>query len=176
MRDLDQTKFRELILYIAEKSEEDPRFGAVKLNKILYYSDFNAYRRLGAPITFATYQKLNEGPAPKELLPQRHILISEGEVELEYRPYFDNVQQRVKALRKPNYDEFSAEERAIVDEVIEFMWFMSGREASEYSHRELGWKIAELGDEIPYETAWLSSESVPQEAEEYGRQLARELK
>ena len=29
----------------------DERFGAVKLNKILYFADFEAYRRLGEPIT-----------------------------------------------------------------------------------------------------------------------------
>jgi len=40
-------KFRELILYIARKSEDDPKFGAVKLNKILFFSDFAAFRAFG---------------------------------------------------------------------------------------------------------------------------------
>ena len=172
--EFQEEKFRELILYIAERSAGDPRFGAVKLNKILYYSDFNAYRRLGASITGATYQKLPEGPAPREMLPQREILINDGRIEIEHRPYFNEVQQRINVRKKSNY-EFSGEERAIVNEVIEFMGPMSGREASDYSHRELGWLLAELGEEIPYETAWLSSEFVPLEAIEHGRQLARDL-
>ena len=52
----DAKKFCELVLYIAKRSEDDPRFCAVKLNKIMYYSDFGAYRRLGQSITGANYQ------------------------------------------------------------------------------------------------------------------------
>ena len=63
--EFEPDKFRELIVYICKKSEGDPTFGAVKLNKILYYADFAAYRILGKPITGAQYQKLREGPAPQ---------------------------------------------------------------------------------------------------------------
>jgi len=30
-------KFRELILYISQKCANDPSFGAIKVNKILYF-------------------------------------------------------------------------------------------------------------------------------------------
>lgn len=43
----DDRKMKELILYLASRSEEDPRFSATKLNKLLFYCDFTAYRRLG---------------------------------------------------------------------------------------------------------------------------------
>jgi len=39
-REIDERKFKELILYVADKCSDDPDFGAVKLNKILFYSDF----------------------------------------------------------------------------------------------------------------------------------------
>lgn len=38
-------RLAELILYIAEKCERDPNFGATKLNKILTFADFSAYLR-----------------------------------------------------------------------------------------------------------------------------------
>ena len=38
----------ELILYIAERCAEDPIFGAVKLNKLLWRADFLAYARDGS--------------------------------------------------------------------------------------------------------------------------------
>ena len=62
--DFKEEKFGNLILYVAERSEHDDRFGAVKLNKIMYYADFTAYWKLGRPITGATYQRLDEGPLP----------------------------------------------------------------------------------------------------------------
>jgi hypothetical protein len=171
MGPFNETKFRELVLYIAHKSEGDPRFDAVKLNKLLYYSDFNAYRRLGRPITNATYQKLSEGPAPKEMLPQRRIMLDKGDITIEHRPYFNGVQQRLVALRPPQKGLFNAEELAIADEMIEAMWHMTASEASAFAQRELGWLAARPGEEIPYQTAWLSSEPLPQEAEEYAREV-----
>ncbi len=172
MDSFDEAKFRELVLYISEKSAEDPRFGAVKLNKILYYSDFEAYRRLGTPISGATYRKLSEGPAPLEMLPQRQVLIDSGDIAMEHRPYFAGVQQRVVPQRKAKAALFSPAELAIVDETIAALWHMTAREASDFSHRELGWLAAAYGEAIPYETAWLSPEPVPQEAEEYAFTVA----
>lgn len=60
-----EEKLRELILYIAQKSKTDPRCGAVKLNKLLYYADFSAYRLLGRAITGAEYQHLKKGRRPE---------------------------------------------------------------------------------------------------------------
>src|SRR5687767_3702503 len=68
-RDPDDSKLAELILFIAHRSECDERFGAVKLNKLLFFSDFLAYGRLGSSITGQDYQKLQHGPAPRKLLP-----------------------------------------------------------------------------------------------------------
>ena len=172
MDSFNEVRFRELTLYISGKSAEDPRFGAVKLNKILYYSDFEAYRRLGASITGATYRKLSEGPAPLEMLPQREALLDSGDIAIEHRPYFAGVQQRVVPQREARTALFTSAELAIVDETIEAMWHMTAREASDFSHRELGWLAAAPGEAIPYDTAWLSPEPVPQEVEEYAFKVA----
>ena len=168
----NETKFRELVLYISGKSGNDPRFGAVKLNKILYFSDFEAYRRLGQSITGATYRKLSEGPAPREMLPQRDVMLDSGDIAIEHRPYFAGVQQRVVPQREARTDLFATEELAIIDETIDAMWHMTAREASDFSHRELGWLAVTPGEPIPYDTAWLSSEPVPQEVEEYAIEVA----
>ena len=167
--EFDPKKFSESILYIARKSEEDPRFGAVKLNKILYFSDFNAFRLLGSPITGAQYQKLSEGPAPREMLGVRRTLIDAGRIRIEFRPYFNGVQQRVEAIDEPDVSVFAEGEVRIMDEAIDALWNMSARQASDLSHTEIGWQVAGQGETIPYETTWLSSDPIPQEAEEFWR-------
>src|SRR5262245_55681451 len=43
-------KFKELVLYLALQSRADKQFGMVKLNKLLYLCDFEAYRVLGHSI------------------------------------------------------------------------------------------------------------------------------
>ena len=57
-------KLRELILYICRASESDEAFGKVKLNKLLFFSDFSAYVDLGQSITRQDYKKLKQGPVP----------------------------------------------------------------------------------------------------------------
>ena len=175
MESFNEAKFRELILYIAEESRSDPRFGTVKMNKILYYADFEAYRRLGKPITAATYRKLSEGPAAVQMLPQRRILFDSGDVVVERKPYFCGALHRIVAQRPARTELFAMEELEIVDQVIQGMWHMTAREAAEFSHQELGWQVANYGEAIPYPTAWLSPGPVPQEAEEYAAELAVRL-
>ena len=51
MPEPDGAKLRELMLYITQKSEGDPRFGKTKLLKILVEADFTFYARTGRSIT-----------------------------------------------------------------------------------------------------------------------------
>src|SRR5204863_5344149 len=75
-------KLAELILFISERSEGDPRFGAGKLNKLLFYSDFGSYRLLGKSITGQQYQKLSNGPAPRRLAAVRDALVARHELAI----------------------------------------------------------------------------------------------
>lgn len=51
----DETRFRDLMLYLAYRCQDAVYFGSTKLCKLLYYSDFTAFARTGAPITGADY-------------------------------------------------------------------------------------------------------------------------
>ena len=172
---LDSEKFRELIVYVAAKSANDPTFGAIKLNKVLYYSDFAGYRHFGQPITGATYRKFIEGPAPVELPDVRRELIDSGDATSEERPYFTGsvVRLVIRTGREPNRELFRPGELELVDSVIDFFEGKTAREVSDFSHKEPGWVIAEDREVIPYETAWLSSEPISQEMEEMGLKFAR---
>jgi hypothetical protein len=167
----DITKLKQAILYLSQLSENDPKFGAVKLNKILYYADFRAYLELGHSVTGATYQHLEEGPAPRELLPARDELQSEGAIRLEDRPVFTRIQQRTVAQREPNLTVFDSREIEILRDAFEFLLPYWGYQASILSHLEWGWKLTTEGEDIPYVTAWLSSEPLTQEQIRVGQAL-----
>jgi hypothetical protein len=151
-------KFRELVLYIARKSEDDPKFGAVKLNKILFFSDFAAFRALGRPITGARYQALTQGPAPRELLPIKDQMESAAEIVEVERSYFGYSQRRIVARREPRLDQFTASEIALVDDVLKRLQPLDGRDVSLLSHEFCGWEVARANEDIPYETALLTFE------------------
>jgi hypothetical protein len=156
-------KFRELVVYIAEKSADDPRFGAVKLNKILYYSDFDAYRLLGHSISGDEYQNLAEGPAPKHLVGARDSLLGDHSVSVEIRPYFNKQQMRLTPNRPPKPGVLSEAEIEIVDEVITALWPYDGKGVTDRSHEEFGWKATQRNEIIPYFSAWVSAEPLTAE-------------
>jgi hypothetical protein len=171
---MNREKFKQLVLYIADRSADDPRFGAVKLNKILYYADFLAYRRLRRAITGDAYQHLSEGPAPKHLLPIREELLLQGLAHIETREYFNAAQRRLVADQRPTPGVLSDDEIGIVDEVIEALWNMNATDVSNLSHEEFGWQLTTEGETIPYSTAWIESNREPLTEEQvaFGQELA----
>lgn len=170
---LNERKLRELVVLVANKSEGDPHFGAVKLNKILYYAEFQAFRILGSPIAGATYIHLDEGPVPDGLDFIRDSLIKDGSVHPELRPRFNHIQKRLKALRSADLTEFSADEIEIINEVIAWLRPLTARQVSDLSHEEVGWRVVGPGDPIPYRTAWFSRQPLTTEQAELGKQIAQ---
>lgn len=170
-RKYDGRRFKELVLYLVAKGEDDPTLGAVKLNKLLYYADRRAYLELGRSISGARYIHLDEGPAPAALVPARRELIDEGGVEPEVRWYVSHPQERLKAKRDPDISMFTGAEMRIVDEVIRDLRDMNAVDVSRLSHREWGWRLTSPGEDIPERTAWLSPEPLTVAQVEAGRQL-----
>lgn len=164
-------KFKELLLYIALKCECDPNFGAVKLNKILFYSDFEAYVKTGRPITGQEYQRLNYGPAPRRLIPLREALQEDGSIEIVKRSVDGFERHKHITRRDPDLSQFSGLEISIVDTTIEMLWHESGRSVSEMSHQTIGWQVTQNGETIPYQTALVGIPMLTREVVEYGLSL-----
>lgn len=167
-------RFRELIVYISKQSAKDPHFGATKLNKILYYSDFTAYERFGVPLTGVEYFKLKAGPAPRALLPVRSALVREGAIRIDKAPVGHYEQHRTVALREPVLEHFTADEIHLVDEVIKDLWSQNASEVSDASH-DIRWRLLNMQDLLPYEFAFLSNEPVTEAEIERTRELAEEF-
>lgn len=169
----DERKLAELILYIAQKCVDDPTFGAIKLNKILCYSDFIFYAYHERGITNVEYQKLPNGPAPRRLVPVRDQLIRRRHLGIQDVLLTNGkIQKRPVNLRPPNLSLFTGEEIAVVDRVIESFKGVRADRTSELSHDLVGWLVAEVGGTIPYSTFFFANP--PLSEEEMYR--ARELK
>ena len=119
---LDRDKLRALVHYVCYRAPSPERLGKTKLNKILYYSDIEAYVALGGPITGETYVKHQYGPVSQhidevleELEKERLIAIAEASGYHVYsgQPY---MQWQYVSLRRPDISRFKAEEVAIVEE------------------------------------------------------------
>lgn len=150
-------KLAELILFISERSEGDVRFGAVKLNKLLFYADFLAYLHHGSSVTGQEYQKLHNGPAPRRLMSVRDALIASGALAVCEAEHHNRSQERTFALREADLTGFTADEIALVTEIISANWDRNAAEFSHLSHEFHGWEDVGIGETIPYEIVLLSN-------------------
>jgi len=170
----NDARYRELVLYICQKCAMDPKFGATKLNKILYFSDFLAYATLGEPITGFEYQRLPNGPAPRRMLPMREEMEKKRDLGFQFVVLKGGrTQRRAVNLRAPDLGVFAAEQIALIDRVIEELWDLDAEGVSELSHRMMGWRLADLNEVIPYETVFISSEPLTESDVQRARELRR---
>lgn len=147
-----EEKLAELILFVAR--EAGGSVGATKLNKLLYFSDFSAMRRLGHPITGVEYRRLEFGPAPRGLQEVRAKLTTMKAAVLEEGfDAFGHPTLELRPLRDPDLGYFSQEEVQLVQEVVAQLQAMTAAQVSELSHREAGWQLVPAGETIPYELA-----------------------
>ncbi len=171
----DERKLKELMLYVANKCSADPDFGAVVLNKILFFSDFISYATMTRPVTGVEYQKLALGPAPRRLPPLRRELLEQRDAVVVPADRMGFRQERLVALREPDLEGFSGAEIALVDAVIDQLRGSTAKAVSDISHGwSLAWEVAELGETIPYSTAFAAPPQPPSVEEvSEGQGLAR---
>ena len=155
-------KFKELVLYLSERSEADPNFGETKLNKLLFYIDLLAYRELGSPVTGAKYQKLRWGPAATALLPVQEEMEADGDLKIRSGLRGAYMQKKPIALRQPYLHQFTGAEIALIDQLIAALWNLGAVDVSDLSHDHIGWQLAQEREEIPYETVFVESIEVVQ--------------
>jgi hypothetical protein len=148
-------KLRELILYVSARYAVNPKWGAVKLNKVLAYSDFEAYKLLGKSITGEDYFKIQFGPAPRKMKPILEEMKATGDIAEIVISFPVGEQKRIAPQREANLKIFSSEEISIVEQFIQFFWEMDASQVIDVSHEMIGWKMTRSKETIPYETAFL---------------------
>jgi peptide deformylase len=160
----DRTKLRTVVLYTCARCDPT-KLGAVKLHKVLYFTDMLHYAQFRTPITGATYRKRPYGPTCDELLPLLRDLAAEGAIAISEAEYFGYRKTEYVAKEAPQTDLLSRRQLSLLDDVIEFVCYdNTAKSISEFSHNA-AWESAEPGEILPYSSAMLMfSRDVPLEA------------
>jgi Protein of unknown function (DUF4065) len=180
--EFNRGKFKELVLYLAQVAErvDDEGFGMVKLNKLLYHADFEAFRLLGRSITGATYEKQEWGPVARALPIVLDELAAQGRLRWEFilrGPHTSKVPM-VEASEEasPDVGVFAADEHKVIENTLQALATYGGKTASDWSHEQsAGWNLAsEDGQVIEYDTTFISTDPIPPEDVERAEQYVRE--
>jgi putative zinc finger/helix-turn-helix YgiT family protein len=149
-RAFDPTRFKAMVLHFC-KSPGVPR---TKLNKLLWYADFLAFRQNTTSISGTRYAHLPRGPAPDNyetlfawLSGPEDVLrldeVSSGTLDWEV----------LVANEMPDYGQFSNSELALLAQVAERFKDATARAVSDLSHKEPGYENTRDGEVISYEFA-----------------------
>lgn len=148
-------KIKEIILYVSDKSKDDPAFGATKLNKILFTSDFYYYGITGKSITNCKYIHLDRGPVPKGMADILKELVSENKIEINATSYFGFNQKRVIPKVTYNISSLSDDEKTFIDIVIKKFESWNGSDLSKWTHSLIPWRLTSKNEEIPYHSIFM---------------------
>lgn len=143
-------KLKEALHYVIARCDDPARLGAIRLNKILWFADREAYRMNGSSITADSYVKRRLGPAPKNVLAAIAELASEDKIAVREAALPSNyVMRHFFKLAEPGVSALSDQDRAILDAIMDIVCDnFTANEISNATHDHI-WESAEIGEEIP---------------------------
>ncbi|MFP5250622.1 MAG: Panacea domain-containing protein [Acidobacteriota bacterium] len=147
---MNREKFKSLVHYVCAKTEDPSQLGATKLNKILWYSETLAFLNYGQPVSGAKFVKRQFGPAPTAILPILAELEAEQKIVVRNVSFHGFPKKEFISMTEPVLDdEFTADEIAIVDYVIDTICRThTATSISNLSHDDI-WEMAAIGEELP---------------------------
>jgi hypothetical protein len=171
----DVEKFESLVVYVCHKADRSA-LGAVKLHKVLYFSDMLFYAEHGTAITGATYRKRPFGPTCDTLVGCLRSLERRGAIRINEVDYFGYLKKEFELVIHPDLARFSELEIALVDEVIDFVCNEnSAKTISDFSHNR-AWESVEFGDVIQYNSVFsIFPTEISPEAIEWGKAEVQHL-
>ena len=141
-------KFFELTyLFIKEAEINYESMTETKLNKLLFYADFNHYLKFGKGITGSKYTKLHYGPVPNY-----------SQLKYSMNPYInfyktDDDCTQIKLIKEPSSWHLSDIEKNIVKAIYTYFKNTNAKIITDISHQEVAWANAKLFKDISYEHA-----------------------
>ena len=148
---IDEGKFKEVLLNILERVGAKPNVGLTVLYKLMYFCDFNYYERYGAFLTGASYRKIEHGPAPTSFDSIVAEMMESQDLTLVVGNYYGKAQKRYLPLRNSDMSKLSGTALQVIDSVLSKHSDKNATEISDYSHGDAPWREAIMGDLLDYQ-------------------------
>lgn len=145
----NRKKFKTLVHYIVWRTSHTEGFGAIKLNKVLWFAEARVFEAHGKLITGESFVRDSHGPRSKHLRSVLLELEDEGVLEPFVERVFDYTTSRYRAQMAPGDSLFTSDELTMID------WWIAhiadkhtAGSISKLSH-DYGWEVAKMGEELP---------------------------
>jgi putative zinc finger/helix-turn-helix YgiT family protein len=129
-------KFANIVLFYLEANEN---IFKVKMNKLLFYSDFLHFKRFGQSISGYMYQAIQMGPVPFRYDAIYDLLTYEDFIAFVFTEVNSSQVDKPVPLKKFDKELFKPSELEVLDEIFKRFNKMNTAELIELSHNEKGW-------------------------------------
>ncbi|MDP8249248.1 MAG: DUF4065 domain-containing protein [Candidatus Tritonobacter lacicola] len=150
----NKEKFKQVLLYVLEKCGAKPNVGETVLYKLLYFIDFNYYELFEEPLTGESYRRINYGPAPCHFPDIVDDMIRAGHLKKVTADYFGHRQKKYLPLVFPDLKQISAQEKQVIDTVLDSLSSKDAANITNYSHEDMPWKMAQDKEVLDYEAVF----------------------
>ena len=133
MSSLNMPKLKEMVHYIAAQIDE-AHLGEIKLNKILWFSDREAYLKLGHTISGGQYIRMPRGPVAASLNAALFSLQNDGLLTTSSVFNGEYAKDTFHVLKPAKCKTLLKEEKQILDAQIQRLKSLTAQEVSELSH------------------------------------------
>lgn len=158
-------KFSESVLFIL-KNTSASNMGLKKLAKLLYFADFNTYKKTYNSITNEEYSRLEFGPFPKNLYPALEQLKEQGWIEIKEVSYTDEILgKNIKLIKEFKSKFLSKEEQQEMLNVIKKLGNLTGKQLEYLSHKDTPWQVTNDNNRISYDLVFYRNEEVINQVE-----------
>lgn len=147
-RDFSPARLGAMIQHVARSGHDIYK---TNLNKLLFYSDLTFYHLNKRGISGATYVNMPYGPVPDGVEKVIDELVAEGKLVRGTVQGMGRNVQLIKPGQVPEPDVLSADEKRIIDWVLERYGDLSPTEISDLSHSEKAYSSTRPGEHIAYE-------------------------
>lgn len=145
-------KFSEAVLFILQSLPNCRDIGLKKLAKLLYFADFNFYKKHYKSITNESYGRLEFGPFPRELYGSIEFLKNKGLISIKEVKYSDTVIGNDLSLRKKFKSKYlSEEEKKELLHVAEKLGKLTATQLQALSHEDTPWQVTDEKAKIDYD-------------------------
>ena len=148
---INREKYINSILFFVENV---PNLGKTKLNKLLYFLDFDHFEKYGDAVTNDIYENKDLGPVPQNIDQILDEMQSEKLIDIIPEQVIDFVRYRLFAREKHNANVFKPSEIEILCETTEKWRHHTAKEMVAASHGEAPWIATRNGETIPYPLAY----------------------
>ena len=164
------TKFKQVLLYILNKVGAKPNVGQTVIYKLLYFIDFDYYELYEEQLMGLKYIKNHNGPTPVDFVKLIQEMEKNGELEEVKTKYFKKDQTKYLPIKEPDLSLLSAQELRHIDKELERLSDKTGKELSEFSHKDIPWIIANDKEILEYESVFYRTAETSQR--EYDEEYA----